>query len=135
MNRPLLIVIACASLCLVAGCATPYHSEGVLGGYSEKQLSPDTFEIHFTGNGYVSQEKAKDFVMLHACEVCLQHGFNGFVVLKGNLDESVVVDNNWFYGKFVDITIRACSAAPEGTARYYSAATLQQPLKQKYHIK
>ena len=63
------------------GCATPYQSAGLTGGYSETQLAPDVFRVSFQGNGYTSGDRAKDFVLLRAAELCLQRGFTCFAII------------------------------------------------------
>lgn len=73
---------------LVSGCATSYQSTGLTGGYSETQLAPDVFRIYFRGNGYTSGERAEDFAMLRAADVCLQHGFNCFALLDESSSSS-----------------------------------------------
>ncbi len=63
------------------GCATPYHSNSLLGGYTETQLAPDVFRVGFQGNGYTSPERAQDFALLRAAELAQQNGFRYFVVI------------------------------------------------------
>jgi hypothetical protein len=81
MKQKLLFLIGCASLYLITGCATPYQSNSFRGGFSETQLSPDTFRVYFRGNGYTSGERAQDFTLLRASELTIQHGFTCFAIL------------------------------------------------------
>ena len=71
------ILGALAALVLTS-CATPYAPSNLLGGFSETQLGPDVYKIYFDGNGVTSRQRAQDFVMLRAAELCLKGGFRYF---------------------------------------------------------
>lgn len=72
-----------AIVIILSACATSYQSKGLTGGFSETKLAPDTVQIRFNGNGYTKRERTNDFAMLRAAEVCLESGYNYFVVLSG----------------------------------------------------
>lgn len=84
MDSPLLgsIVLAVALSTTVSGCATAYHSKGYTGGFSETVLSPDTFKINFSGNGFTSAERASDFAMLRAADKSLELGCSYFGIVN-----------------------------------------------------
>jgi hypothetical protein len=84
MKQTLLFVIGCFSLCLLAGCATPYQSTGFTGGFSDTQYAPDAFRVVFRGNGYTSPERAQDFALLRASELTIQHGYTCFAIVDEN---------------------------------------------------
>ncbi len=65
-------------------CATPYSSDGFMGGFSETQLDENVFRVHFRGNGYTSNEKASDYSLLRCSEVCLQSGFSYFIITSSD---------------------------------------------------
>jgi hypothetical protein len=67
---------------VVAGCATPYGTEGLTGGYSEKQLEPDTWRITFSGNGFTTRETAQTFWLYRSAELAIQNGYDGFQILS-----------------------------------------------------
>lgn len=68
-----------ASLVLaLTGCMTPYTSDGLLGGYSEVQLSENVWRVSFQGNGYTSRERAVDMAMLRSADLTIQQGYNYF---------------------------------------------------------
>jgi hypothetical protein len=74
--------------CLIlVGCATPYKSNGLMGGFSERQLSDDTYRVSFQGNGFTRDERASDFLMLRCAELTLGHGAK-FFRLVGSADTS-----------------------------------------------
>jgi hypothetical protein len=73
---------------LVNGCATAYQPQGLGGGFSDTQLAPDVFRVIFRGNGYTAADRAQDFALLRAADLCKQHGFAYFAIINEN--ESVV---------------------------------------------
>ena len=87
--KPALQIFIIAAVIFINGCATSYHSTGFTGGYSETQLAPDVFRIHFAGNGYTSGERAQDFAMLRAADLTLQHGFKCFAIIDESSSTAV----------------------------------------------
>ena len=63
---------------LLMGCATPYQSRGLSGGYKDKETSPGVFELSFIGNGVTSFSKVEEYWHRRAAELCP----NGYVVLS-----------------------------------------------------
>ncbi|HLW24721.1 MAG TPA: hypothetical protein VKT22_10210 [Steroidobacteraceae bacterium] len=72
----------CAGLVVawVAGCATPYGSEGFTGGYKEKKLSDSAYVVSFSGNGFASQERVHYFWLYRCAELTLQNGYDLFTM-------------------------------------------------------
>ena len=70
---------------LIVGCATPYQSKSLTGGYVDSEISEDIVEIVFWANPFTSTEKAADFAMYRCVEVTLLGGSNYFVVLSSEL--------------------------------------------------
>ena len=66
---------------LTVGCATAYQPHGLSGGYSERQLSANTFQVRFNGNGYTHWDRARDFALLRSAEVTLQSGNRFFAIV------------------------------------------------------
>ncbi len=62
----------------LTGCMTPYTSDGLLGGYSEVQLSENVWRVSFQGNGYTSRERAVDMAMLRSADLTIQQGYSYF---------------------------------------------------------
>jgi hypothetical protein len=148
----------------VSGCATPYQSTGFTGGFSETQLAPDVFRVYFRGNSYTSGERAEDFAMLRAADVCLQHGFSCFALLDENSSTSTSAVTTPGYAYTTGSAYAyGNSATYSGYTTYspgqtiiihkpragllirgfqtkpdgiftFDAAFLQKSLKQKYHI-
>lgn len=69
------------------GCATPYQEMGYAGGFEHRMLAEDVYAIAFSGNGFTSPKRVKDFSMLRAAEIGSKLGFTHFVVL-GSEDQS-----------------------------------------------
>lgn len=81
--------IICVAV-LVAGCASPYQSDGLMGGYTETALAPDVVRISFRGNAYTSPEQTFDFALLRAAEYGLERDYGYFVILDEAESEKVV---------------------------------------------
>lgn len=77
-----IFLLTLSSILLCTGCATGYRPGDFFGGYSDTQLAPDVFRVHFGGNGYTSQERAQDFAMLRAAELTLHHNFTCFSIAR-----------------------------------------------------
>jgi hypothetical protein len=70
---------------LLYGCAaTPYQPlndrADASEGFSDTQLGPNTYEVNFRGNNNTTRERASDFALLRAAELCLLNGYRYFVV-------------------------------------------------------
>jgi hypothetical protein len=65
----------------IAGCATPYQSDGFSGGFRETQLAPDVYRVSFHGNAYTSNDRVQDFALLRAADLTLHSGGRYFAVV------------------------------------------------------
>ncbi|MDY0354671.1 MAG: S1C family serine protease [Sedimentisphaerales bacterium] len=81
--RSVLAVVAAATFVLGAGCGTGSRSArpSVAGEYASRREDFNVFSVRYSGNAFVSQEKAVDLAMLRAAELTLEHGFEYFVVI------------------------------------------------------
>jgi len=77
-------VIACACIAAISGCATGFQPHGATGGFSITALAPDAYEVVFRGNGYTTQERARDFALLEAADLTLDHGYEYFQIASAN---------------------------------------------------
>lgn len=113
---------------LAGGCATSYHSTSTTGGYSDTQLSPDEFRVVFAGNGYTTYDQARDFALLRACELTVQHGFTFFTITE---ESPLRLDplGRGLPGK--RLQIRCFHQRPE-MGESFNAVDLQQTLRTKY---
>lgn len=71
-------VFLMTSVLFLISCATAYQKQGMTGGFSETQLSENTWKVHFNGNGYTSQERTDDFTLLRCAELTLATGYSYF---------------------------------------------------------
>lgn len=69
------------------GCSTGYYSNSIGSGFEDSQISPDTFEIVFSGNGYTSRQKCDDMALLRASDIALNNGFSHFKIIQRNKGE------------------------------------------------
>lgn len=118
------LAISCFASCLITGCATSYHSSGFTGGYSDTQLAPDVFRVHFRGNAHTSKERAQDFAMLRAADLCLEHHFTCFAVMGQN-DSSSAYNFTTAGQSYTTGTAYASgnSATYSGSTSYYPGQT------------
>lgn len=49
-----------------------------MGGFEEVQIAPDAWRVSFTGNGYTSEDRVQDFVLLRSAELATLNGFSYF---------------------------------------------------------
>lgn len=77
------VLLAIATLALLAGCQTPYQEIGFEGGVTAMPIAQDTYRIVARGNGFTDPVIVQDYALLKAAEVTLQSGNSHFVVLSG----------------------------------------------------
>lgn len=58
-----------AAMVGLSGCATPYGSSGLTGGYSEGRVNDRLLKVNFYGNGYVTADKIQTFALYRCAEV------------------------------------------------------------------
>ncbi len=81
MRKMLLMILAIA----VAGCATTqYHPSTFLsGGYTDKEISPDTYDVSFIGpSRSTDYETVRKFLLYRTAELTLEKGFDYFQVME-----------------------------------------------------
>ena len=75
---------------MLASCATPYQQSGLLGGFKDIRLSNNSFRVTFNGNAHTTSDKASNYCLLRCAELCLEHGFNYFVLIS----ENTIIENS-----------------------------------------
>lgn len=80
MERYVRSLFVVFTLVLLTGCATPYGSAGLTGGYSEEQLSENSYRVKFKGNGYTSSDKVWNYWMYRCAELTKLKGFSYYHV-------------------------------------------------------
>jgi hypothetical protein len=84
MKRFILFVNLIAIAIIFSGCATPYQSESLTGGYKSMKVQDDVFKVSFRGNASTRSEQTENFVLLRCAEVTLENGYNYFVIIDSN---------------------------------------------------
>jgi hypothetical protein len=68
------------ALVSIAGCATPYQSGGLTGGYHEKKINDSAYMVSFNGNGFASKDRVYFFWMYRCAELTLKSGYSLFYI-------------------------------------------------------
>lgn len=82
-----LAILSCLAVAciLLAGCAAPYKQLGSTGGFDQRQLTRNQFDVGFSGNQYTSGQRAVDLCLLRCAELTLGHGFRYFVITRNKV--------------------------------------------------
>jgi hypothetical protein len=73
-----------AAWLLLSGCATNYHSRGVLGdGYSEEDLGGDRWRVTFAVNFFTPRERIDTLLLLRCAELTVERNSQYFLVVTG----------------------------------------------------
>lgn len=78
-----ILAIAAVAL-LLAGCATTYERNGLMGGYDDIQLNATTFRVKASGNGYTSPGRVESIMLLRAAEIAEENGYRYFAIIGGD---------------------------------------------------
>lgn len=73
----------------LVGCASGYKADGLAGGFTELQLSPNVWQVTFRGNGYTATERAENFALLRAADLTLLNGFSHFALVDSRTSQRV----------------------------------------------
>ena len=120
---------------IAAGCVPAYHKSAYYSngerssGYSDQKISSDQFIVEVEGAD--SREQAKDFVHLHASEICLQNGFRFYSILSDRSGGGAVFSTNLRQSAWRSILI-LCYVEESITNKVIEATKIQQSIKQKY---
>jgi hypothetical protein len=79
-----------------AGCATPYKSHGLGGGYSEKKISDSAYVVSFNGNGFATKDRVYYFWMYRCAELTLKSGYSLFYIRANEKTASVPTNRAGF---------------------------------------
>ena len=75
------ILALCVASALSA-CASSYTSSTLTGGYTERALLGDAWQIQYSGNGFTSDETVQTYWLYHCAEFTLSKGFDGFTIVS-----------------------------------------------------
>jgi hypothetical protein len=87
MKTPAGLGLGLVAALLAFGCRsepTPYQKIGTTGegGYSDRELSQDTFSVKFVANSDTPGRTVCRYLYRHAAEVTLKKGFRYFAVIR-----------------------------------------------------
>ena len=92
MNTKILLTFL--SGIIVYGCATPYQSEGIVGGYDEEEISPGVYELEFRHSIYTGERTVQQYWHRRAGELC--GGEGSYRIIE---DPEVVRHFTLYYGR------------------------------------
>lgn len=69
-------------LSLLFSCATPYQKRGQTGGYEDKYMGNNKWQILVSGNEYTSVGRMEEYFHRHAKEITQENGCDGYIVEK-----------------------------------------------------
>lgn len=81
MKRKLIQLATLTWSMLTGACATGFGPMGSEGGYQEKMVRENAYVISFTGNGFTSKERTRDFALYRAAQIGDKLHFTHFVVM------------------------------------------------------
>ncbi len=83
--------LAGAALVLLSACATPTTYQPAQSdkgyGYTETKIAEDRYRISFKGNTVTPAETTRNYALLRAGELTLQHGADWFQIVGKNTDK------------------------------------------------
>lgn len=89
MHKSLINVITIGLTLLVLGCAVTYRPLNASGGYTEKQLNENTFEVTFEGNQHNSLVEVRTFLTFRCAELTLEQGLTHFLIIEDASYEAI----------------------------------------------
>jgi len=73
-------------LLLLINCSTPYQPKGILGGYSEKQLDNNCYEVSFWGNQHTNPDDVDKYLLYRCAELSQDKGYEYFAIIGESRD-------------------------------------------------
>lgn len=99
----LVAAMALAALLTACATATPYQpniaGQKAQGGFSDRRLESDRYQINFAGNSVTSRETVERYLLYRAAEVTVQAGYDWFETADRRTDRQArAVIDNYGYG-------------------------------------
>jgi len=99
LARAALAALAAAQAAALAGCATPYHKMGPLGGVKSVEIASDMAQVAARGAFGSDPDRIERYVLRKAAETTLAAGYDHFWVMSVN-DRSRMVQGYAGYSSF-----------------------------------
>jgi hypothetical protein len=99
----LVAAVALAAVLSACATATPYQpniaGQKAQGGFSDRRLESDRFQVNFAGNSVTSRETVERYLLYRAAEVTVQAGYDWFETADRRTDRQArAVIDNYGYG-------------------------------------
>ena len=66
---------------VMQGCATGYRPKGMFGGYEDKLVGENLYEVRFYGNLHTSADRTQKYLLYRCAEVALENNFDSFIII------------------------------------------------------
>jgi len=66
---------------VMQGCATGYRPKGMFGGYENKLVGENLYEVRFYRNQHTSADRTQKFLLYRCAEVALENNFDSFIII------------------------------------------------------
>ncbi len=133
-----LVPIVLLSL-LVIGCAKRNFN----GRFSSVQLSEETYQVNFTGKGFMRIQRVMDYVLIRCAELALEQDYEWFAVVDdgwiflGNDKKGIsrIIGPNNASQPHASMTIMCYKERPDIGVLVYNARAVSKALRAKYRMK
>ena len=100
LRSPLSMIAGLALMTSLAACttATGYGPAGYDSnyGYSERPIEQNRWQVSFAGNSLTDLETVQTYLLYRSAELTLQQGFDYFVIVDRNVDETTRFQSTGF---------------------------------------
>lgn len=145
LSQKLKNILLLTGLLFLATCATTYQPLGPTGGYTDKALGNDEYDVSFKGNPLLEEKQIRDMALLRCAVITLEQGHASFIIWADSSNKEVSInkatrEQPWKEG---NSSINQATVNPEisvdteqvwFTARYiiktYPAGSLEHALAQ-----
>ena len=78
---------------IFTGCASTYGPRGSMGGYEEKSVGENMYEVRFYGNQHTPADQMTRMLLYRCAELTRDKGFDSFLVLNDQSFSEKTVNN------------------------------------------
>lgn len=116
----------------MVGCSTPYQKMGMsMGGFTEYQISEDSYRVSFKGTPHDVEWIVTDYTMLRSAELTIEKGFSYFTLIHSE-DTSMRVVGSIFPA--TTNYIKCFKEKPDIKGIIYDARTVYKTLGGRYGV-
>jgi hypothetical protein len=122
-----LVVVCCVASVLGCSSATGYRPLDAGGGYEDTRLQRNVFRVIFRANTVTPASRARDYALLRAAEIALQHGYRYF-----SADERSTVDQ--YRSRVMDLVVVCYAMRPKRGIAVHDAESICRSISAEYQI-